>query len=362
MVKSVTDVRIMMWLEEKMRLPALRGAILEELVLHLLAMVGYRVADSSAPGTRDGRSGLEVRGRGEWHQIDALAEFDHTPAFMYPLRLLVEAKCYARSRPVGIDVVRNAVGVVKDISENFFTYRNVENNEIQYKRYNYSCSIFSTSGFTRGAERYAIAHQIFLIQYKNVSLLRPVVDGLLSLNSSHFSQFVRSSDNYLRLARDAIRVSVDGGNFLRSDSFSDEGNIFFRDNIINPLLSIRGSYFGMLQGKWPIHFISRHPLPVRIFLDSDVVRCRIYGRISSHWSFVPIDGREGDEDWFRLEFDLPYEVALLVKDAAGDKFAIARIKQDNFSFVSLSGFIGSVRRQVRLELDQDWIEHYLSTL
>ena len=99
-----------------------RGALLEEAVLYLLGKTGYDVFDHHSsklgPGLRSGHSGLDVEGRGSWHQIDALAEFSASPAFMYPLRLIVEAKCYRANRPVGIEVVRNSVGVLKDISEN----------------------------------------------------------------------------------------------------------------------------------------------------------------------------------------------------------------------------------------------------
>ena len=42
---------------------------------------------------------------------------------MYPLRLLVEAKCYQKKSQVEIGIVRNSVGVFKDIDENFFSYR-----------------------------------------------------------------------------------------------------------------------------------------------------------------------------------------------------------------------------------------------
>jgi hypothetical protein len=105
----------------------IRGALLEEAVLFLLRKVGYETYDPAALSLsqlqhmRAGHSGLEVRGRGTWHQLDAFALWKHSPAFMYPLHLMVEAKCYASYRPVGVAVPRNSVGVLKDISENYFT-------------------------------------------------------------------------------------------------------------------------------------------------------------------------------------------------------------------------------------------------
>jgi hypothetical protein len=146
-----------------------RGAILEEIVLHLLIIVGYRIVSEHEEGVQLGSSGLEVQGRGDWHQIDGLAAWDRSPSFMYPLRLMVEAKCYAKERRIGIGIVRNAVGVLKDISENYFS-KLIDDNEIRMPRFNYLSAIFSTSQYTENAQRYAVAHQIFLIQYENVPI------------------------------------------------------------------------------------------------------------------------------------------------------------------------------------------------
>ena len=72
----------------------LRGAILEEAILYLLARSGY--VPIQGPGTDPtlavGRSGLELRGRGVWHQMDAIAKFRINPPFGNPIRLLVETQ------------------------------------------------------------------------------------------------------------------------------------------------------------------------------------------------------------------------------------------------------------------------------
>lgn len=76
----------------------IKGAIFEEAVLFLLEKVGYKTvrhpADSVDTSDLRNGTGLKVQGRGAWHQIDALAEQEQTPAFTFPLRLLLEAKCY----------------------------------------------------------------------------------------------------------------------------------------------------------------------------------------------------------------------------------------------------------------------------
>ena len=344
-----------------MGLTAIKGAILEELVLHLLGLIGYRTIVPGEEGTQQGKSGLEVQGRGEWHQIDAFAAFDYTPAFMYPLRLLLEAKCYATSGPIGIAVVRNAVGVLKDISENYFTFytNNDHNDPLKVQRFNYQSAIFSTSGYTRGAQRFAIAHQIFLIQYDRVSLFKPISQGLQLLHNAHFKADVLNRKGARQEIRRYVRTLLNNNEVNENNPFTNDGRLFFAERIVKPLQAIGGSYFGMLQGKWPMHLLSGKPLPANLFANRDTLRCRVYGRNSTTWSFVPLDQNESSPNWFRLEFDLPVEVAELVQAAKGDKVEIAQVKREYFSFISVSGQIGNVRRQIRLELDEDWLNHFI---
>jgi hypothetical protein len=346
-----------------MRLSSARGLILEEIVLHLLELVGYRIVRAGEEGTRSGRSGLEVQGRGEWHQIDGLAAFDRTPAFMYPLRLLVEAKCYSPNRPVGIEVTRNAVGVLRDISENYFTYTSSASPgvDVQVPRFNYHSAIFSSSGYTSGAQRFAIAHQVFLIQYEKVALLKPIIEGLLALIDDHLEGPAgaeadvssRLREDVRELIRDADKAVQRAGSALSIDGFHH-----VRLRIIRPLLKIKGSYFGMLQGRWPMHLLSLQPLPKIAFQDKNEIRCRLYGRDSSRWSFVPVGAQKTAPDWFRLDFDIPSEILEFVREARGDPIALSTIKKDSFSYLDLAGRIGGIQRQVRLLLDEEWLDSY----
>jgi len=105
---------------------------------------------------------------------------------MYPLRLLVEAKC--NQKKVSVPVIRNAVGVIKDISENYFTYDAGSNAEgFKYRRYNYHAAVYSANGFTKVAQQYAIAHQVFLIDYFGVSAMSPVIEAIRQIELVDFS-------------------------------------------------------------------------------------------------------------------------------------------------------------------------------
>ncbi len=336
----------------------IRGILLEEVVLFLLQHVGYRIITHLDDGTRPGPAGLEVQGRGTWHQIDALAAFDRTPAFMYPLRLMVEAKCYERSRKVGIDIVRNAVGVLKDISENYFTIKtNRGADSVQAQRYNYHAAIFSSSSYTRGAQNYALAHQIFLIQYERVRIIRPIVEAILDMRDSSFEKQALLRPSEIRKYFRQIVESKEVKDWDKDQPFTADGLKLVSERIIPNIQKIQGSYFGMLQGRWPLHLLAKDELPGEAF-QSDEILCKIWGRDSENWSFVPSQYTEDDPRWFRLEFDLPEEIAKMLVTARFDAEQAANVKKTYLNYLDVSGKIGGIQRQVRLKLDEEWIAAY----
>jgi hypothetical protein len=356
----------------------IRGALLEEAVLYLLKLVGYDPFDvASIPPQhlshmRSGHSGLEVRGRGTWHQLDALALWRHSPAFMYPMLLTVEAKCYSAHRPVGIEVPRNCVGVIKDISENYFTL-NAASGGMRAPRFNYASAIFSTSGFTKGAVEYAVAHQVFLIQYRDVPVIEPLVRAILDFrvdfvrqdngrpmpNSQPMSRFL-VADRAVSSIRAYFRAVLNDqeGSVAEAYRLTPDGMTHLSNEVANACRRIRGSYFGMLQGRWPIHLLREQPLPAAAF-ESDSVQCRVRGDAEGHWRFEPLSADRGSAKWFQLEFSLPQPLAELVAAGWEDPIEVANLKQQHFSYIDVSGVIGGVRRSVRLELNQEWIRHYV---
>ena len=101
-----------------------------------------------------------------YHQIDALGQFQFIVPFVYPIRLLAESKCYTPNlynQSMGLNKIRDFVGVVKDISENYF----IENyNQLEFKsrfRFTDSGVFFSTLPFSKDAEMYAYAQGIYLV-------------------------------------------------------------------------------------------------------------------------------------------------------------------------------------------------------
>src|ERR1700721_3107592 len=100
---------------------ALKGYLLEEGVASLIRKAGYRLLTNSQDDPHDLAlmgNGLQVRGRGGYHQADVLGELSWAPAFGSPIRLFIEAKWRGDGRgKVGIPEVRQAVGILQDVNQ-----------------------------------------------------------------------------------------------------------------------------------------------------------------------------------------------------------------------------------------------------
>ena len=320
----------------------IKGLVLEEIILVLLGKAGYRILTKQDDPLifRDGKAGLEVQGRGEWHQIDALVGYDHTPAFLFPIRLGVEAKAYfstdkSKRNKVGIETIRNAVGVVKDINENYssFFYKsfNKPSQQLKLKRYNYVYAIFSLSGFTENAQRYAVAHQIYLIQYYHNHLFNGIKDILIRLQGQ--SALEKQQSEIRQALRDFFRSPKnDNYSYKLRNIFGDEIELI--QEILKEINHIGGSYFGLLNGEYPIHILSKNP--ITDIADQYEYKADILVNENGE---MTIDLRDSE-----LCFDLPEVVRQILKD-------VTEFERRNKYFINLSGIIGGMRRDIKIEFE-----------
>ena len=150
-----------------------------------------------------------LEGRGAYHQIDAFGTLHIPTPFVHPIRLICEAKWYKKK--IGLPVVRNFVGVIKDISENYwFRKKDVTD------RFTDSGCIFSLSSFSRDAQDYAWAQNIFLVSFSGVNVLsglRQAIDGFLKNNVRLWRGGTASKDELLKEFHESFL-----GNFSRDTS------------------------------------------------------------------------------------------------------------------------------------------------
>ncbi len=188
------------------KIPQIRGLLLEEVILYLIAVSGYKaVTDARNDSTlciRKKDKALCVCGRGEIHQIDAIADFFLSPPFSHKQRLLIEAKHCDES--VGLPIIRNAVGTLKDVSE-FWTSSNLGIN-----RYHYQSAIISASGFTEDAQRYAFAQDIYLIQVQKSRYFQGVLQAIANVTHLLFGVEDKNVNIKINLTelREAVRKRI----------------------------------------------------------------------------------------------------------------------------------------------------------
>ena len=300
-----------------------RGYLLEVVLSKLIEVNGYEVITDENIGNTDefkscGRNGLKVKGRGGYHQFDTLGTFRVTPPFIYPLRLFVEAKFYSSDRPVGIEKVRMGVGILDDINTNYSTV-NMTLSELFLARYNYHYAIFSTSGFSYDAQRYAIAHKIHLIdlsgsEYKYITdAIEKIVDILMfDTNDIEKNSFERFKRNFSYLIH---TEEIGGWNYKHA--LECIGNALLAELILSLRDNIKGKYILLAT----INSVNMIPL----FADAafnELLKSNPHQNISIHfnrensdeWVIVPIDNNGNEIRSLSARFTLPELFCKYMKD------------------------------------------------
>lgn len=328
----------------------IRGMLLEEAVLHLLRRSGYRTVDApdADPTLCAVGAGLAVRGRGSEHQIDALADFVVHQPFSNPQRLMVEAKCYCSHYKVGIEVVRNAVGVLKDTSEFWVAGPRLIAGR---RRYHYQYAVFSASEFTAGAQRFAFAQDIYLFPLDRSRFFRPILDAIRQIVPVGFvagqGPFI-GSPRQLSEVRSFVRAK------LRREVVAPEYPAFLRKNglDVGPLLTacqqLDFALVAVLGGRFPV--LLSPSLAFNNRRLEDQTRVRIL------WNEEGWYLRSGNnEDLF--SFDLPDELfELYAEEGFLAPGRALDMKQEMMSSFQAVETIDGRARLISFMLDHDWIE------
>lgn len=292
-----------------------KGYLLELVLSKLIEVNGYEIItedtmpheSETPPESREIKyqgNGLNVRGRGGYHQFDSLGTFKITPPFIYPLRLFVEAKFYSREK-VGINIVRMGVGILEDINTNYSTV-GLAGEQLAVTRYHYNYSIFSTTGFTEDAQRYAIAHKIQLIDLSGVEY-NPIIKLIDSLVESIPVALSENNREYLDIKFDKFKESF--RKVLFEDNSYAVGNLseqYGREVVVkveNLKNVINGKFLYLASTN------SAHIIPLLVTEDfNELLRHNPHQKIAIKWNrsqpniwiIVP----EGNTD-IRITFKLP---------------------------------------------------------
>lgn len=330
--------------------PTLHGMLLEEAILYILSKTGYSpiFKKNGDPSLHDGHSGLEVLGRGAKHQIDAIADYQYTPPFCNQQRLLIEAKFkYGKT---GIEVVRNATGVHKDVSE-YWVVDNTAGTRISKKRFHYLYAIFSKEPFTKPAQNFAYAQDIFLLPLKRNTLFKPIIEAI-----DNISFDVALEKPKLSTVRKYIRSRLFENISFNVEDYTETevASLFWEqlsgsfDIFVNTCLNRGFGFITMFDGKFPVFLSASRGLDTFIYGEENHVRIRVR---DGAWF---IESQEGVD---LFAFDLPEEIfEKYQKSGVLTRRQLLNIKANHMSefyvFVSQDGDL----RLVKFKLDQLWFE------
>lgn len=213
-----------------------RGYYFEQLVRDLMKKTGYIDVHSEF-----------IRGRGADHQIDSIGVLDFPAPFVNPLRLIAEAKWYIGGK-IGLPHLRAFVGLLKDISENYFVPGDIRGDRYASAyvgvRYTDCGAFFSPSVFHSSAQYYAWAHNVYLVPLGTNRFYLPVINRALKLVKKIDISIVNKEDVFNIASRDMVE------------------DIKFR-NAVEKITS----YVAMLDGIYPIFLISDKSLPLKDIAD-----------------------------------------------------------------------------------------------
>jgi len=344
--------------------------ILEEVVLALLKTTGFDVI--YGPGQdrslRMGPSGLEILGRGGSHQADAIGDFRITMPFGYRQRLIVEAKCFSPRYPIGMPIVRNAVGVFKDINEYYLP--DFSQSLLLPPRYHYRYAIFSATAFTRDAQRYAFAHDIYLVPLDGNAHMQRMIQTIRSITHRSFGAVAWNQiDLDLRELRQRVRRRLSVAQMIPPPSFppdNPQGEFASRlAELAYEMDRIAGSLIGVANGHVLLHLVpyDRRVLRSIVELASptgqiDVTIHYREDRGRRNWYLSPINARDA-----RMSFDLPEELFMMYAESGIlTARAALDLKEQELSQIETFYVEENVLRRLVFVLNTRWVEDVRSTI
>lgn len=331
----------------------IRGMLLEESALHLLRCSGYTPVTGvgNDPTLLQRSAGLCVKGRGENHQIDAIGDYRVQQPFTNPSRLLLEAKF--KNKSAGIGIVRNAVGVLKDVSEHWATGGPCA----RLPRYHYQYAILASSGFTAPAQRYAVAQDVYLIPFEKNRFFQPVLQAIRRVTAQDVDVATtdgeEDADEGTPLARLRRRVRSALQDSYDQRVLAYEGTLFTEHirAVLDAVLRLRFSLLAVAMGRIPLVLTPAGGVDIADF--EGVIDVRIYWNDEGWWLTKPPHG-EGD---VLFSFDLPR--ALFNHYAEQNNLSSVRaldLKENELALIDAVIVEGNTIRLVRFRLQPGWIE------
>lgn len=337
----------------------LKGYLFEIIILELLRKNNFceiNIAREPRDRVREIRPGfVEFKGRGCWHQIDCPCDYSQFIPFMFPIRLLGEVKFY--KTPLEKKHIREYIGVIKDIQENYFVADGVDPQEF-YPRKTEIGVYFSANGFHAEAEKLAYAHGIKTVSYENNPLINRLKTLIEELERNYISvQCLRDHtwNTFRRAFIDTLRYDDPIG----YQPYLANGYEEIIERIRQNLEEIRASFIATTATGVFLHFVGNAPFPENLFELSDEGRCRVYFDYDNFGNrFFWLELAE-DEQRRRFYFSPPES---LDHAAVFGSEIVLNEKARTFRILNVNLQMNGISRSLILHLDEGWLDAVRRTL
>lgn len=339
----------------------IKGYLFEIVILKLLENNGFWKIEETVRGrVKTNRNNfVELKGRGAWHQIDCPMNCGFTIPFMYPIRLLGEVKYY--SGQINKDKIREFIGVIKDIQENYFGFKKIEKLP---QRFIEIGSYFSANGFTLEAELLAYSHGIKTLSYKNNKLINNIKIVIEKLEQ-YYIDYRKISGNQFSTFMRSLRTFFNRNDLENSIAYKTL-DLFFEDGYKKPLSQlhklvsekIKSSFIGYSDTGFSLHFIGESEFPEYIFRNTDIANCKIFfdkieknnNTKRTEYSFYIVFS--DDPDSKKFYFTPPNILLNAVKKSGKD---LLEQKERVFNNVHVNIIIKDIKRNLTLRIDNKWM-------
>ncbi len=334
----------------------LKGYLFEIIILKLLRKNAFRVVDADfepRERVRETRRGfIEFKGRGCWHQIDCPCDYTKLMPFTYPLRILGEVKFH--KLPLEKKYIREYIGVIKDIQENYFAS---DSSDIRaYPRKMEIGVYFAANGFQAEAEKLAYAHGIKTISYKNNFLVDKLKKQLEELERNYLSVMIMQDEEAWSYFRDDMYTLLSerrSFHLSKYQQYTANGYMEMIERIMQSFMEIKTSFLATSKNGVFFHFVGNSEFPEELFHEDDQGRCRVFYKtddFGNRYFWLEITG---DDLGRRFYFTPPESLEIA---AVFGREKILHEKAGLFQQLSVQIPLKGIARTLTLCLDQTWFD------
>lgn len=219
----------------------------------------------------------------------------------------------------------------------------------------------ASSGFTENAQRYAVAHDVYLIPFERAGFFRPVMSAIRACAPNDGAVDRRRGvdmDIELSELRRRVRATLSSGEQFNARDVGDEDLSAALGVAIQAIRRVEYAVLAVALDRVPLVLT---PAPgVNLRDIPSVVRVRIYWDEQA-WYLRRVDAQGQEEDLF--SFDVPE--TLLAQYIDQHELSPRRaldLKQEAFSEIQALLVRNGEARLVRFTLDREWLEQLKTRL